>query len=85
VTPTSRPAEPARPVLRLLTRPGCHLCDEFHEALEQACPGRYEVTRDDVDSRADWRERFGARIPVLLDAEGRELCSVRFDPDCLNP
>ncbi len=78
------PADKAgRPVLRLLTRPGCHLCEEFRDELEQAFPGRYELVEADVDSREDWRERYGLKIPVLLDAAGVELCSVRFDPESL--
>ena len=73
-------SRPAKPVLLLLGRPGCHLCEEFREELEQAFPGRFEVREACVDDRADWRERYGHKIPVLLDEQGALLCATRFDP-----
>lgn len=73
----------SKPVLRLLTRPGCQLCEEFREELEQAFPGRFEVIEADVDSRPEWRERHGLVIPVLLAADGSVLCRTHFDPDAL--
>lgn len=74
---------PNKPVLTLLTRPGCHLCEAFHEALEQAFPGRFDVREADVDAKPEWRERFGPVIPVLLDADGKVLGVTRFDPTAL--
>jgi thioredoxin-like negative regulator of GroEL len=72
-----------RPVLLLLGRPECHLCEEFREQLEQAFPGRFEVRERCVDDDPEWRRRFGLKIPVLLDAHGRLLCATRFDADAL--
>ena len=74
---------PSKPVLLLLSRPGCHLCEEFRDELEQAFPGRFELREACVDDRADWRERYGLKIPVLLDASGTLLCATRFDPAAL--
>lgn len=74
-----------KPVLLLLTRPDCHLCEEFRQELEQAFPGRFELREACVDDRADWRERHGLSIPVLLDEQGGVLCATRFDPACLAP
>lgn len=74
---------PSKPVLRLLTRPGCQLCEEFREALERAFPGRFDVLESDVDSRPEWRERHGLSIPVLLAADDSVLCRTHFDPDAL--
>ena len=65
----------------LLTRPGCHLCEEFLDELEQAFGGRYTLTERCVDDRPDWRERFGSLIPVLLGADGSVVCTTRFDSD----
>jgi hypothetical protein len=65
----------------LLTRPECHLCEEFREALREAQPevaARTDVV--DVDSRDDWRQRFGLRIPVLIDANGAVVSEGVFDP-----
>lgn len=33
---------------------------------------------ENVDSRADWRERFGEVIPVLL-RDGRPVAKIRLD------
>jgi hypothetical protein len=65
--------------LLLLSRPECHLCDEFREALEAGFAGRYELAEACVDERADWRAAFGAEIPVLLAADGGVLCRSRFE------
>jgi hypothetical protein len=72
-----------RPVLLLLTRPDCHLCEIFRDELEAAFPGQYEVREACVDDRAEWRERYGAQVPVLLDERGALLCATRFDPSRL--
>lgn len=58
---------------RLLSRPGCHLCDDFLNDLLPFLPATVTVQRCNVDSRDDWRLAFGRRIPVLLDASGRVL------------
>lgn len=71
----------ARPRLTLLSRPGCHLCEEFREELEQAFPGRFEVVEADVDSRPEWRARYGLVIPVLLAEDGRVLCETHFNAE----
>jgi hypothetical protein len=68
-----------RTSLTLLSRPGCHLCEEFREELEQAFGGRFSLTEADVDSRPEWRDRFGLQIPVLLDENGALVCATRFD------
>jgi hypothetical protein len=70
--------------LVLLGRPDCHLCEEFEEELRAHAP-TVEVERADVDSRADWREQFGRRIPVLLDARGSVICEARFDAAAVAP
>jgi hypothetical protein len=67
----------------LLTRPGCGLCEEFEEALRAHDPA-IVLEHADVDSRPDWREHYGRRIPVLLDAGGSVICEGRFDPASLS-
>ncbi len=64
----------------LLTRPGCHLCDEMALVLEQVLPG-YGLpwTSVDVDGEPGLRERFGEVVPVLL-RDGRPVAKVRVDP-----
>ena len=69
--------------LLLLSRPGCQLCDEFLEELAHAFPALVVGTAD-VDSRPDWRERYGRRIPVLLDSAGQVLGEGVFDAKALS-
>ncbi len=55
----------------LLTRPDCTLCEEFLEELAHEFPRLAAAVRTaDVDSREDWRSRYGRRIPVLLGEDG---------------
>jgi len=41
----------------------------------------FALEHADVDATAEWRLRYGRRIPVLLDADGRVLAEGRFDAD----
>jgi hypothetical protein len=66
--------------LLLLGRPDCHLCEEFEAAL-RAHLGEVFLTHACVDDRAEWRMRYGRRIPVLLDAAGEVLAEGRFDAE----
>ncbi len=69
----------------LLTRPGCHLCEEFEEAF-RAHQGQaaYELEMACVDDRGEWRMRFGQRIPVLLDEAGNVRSEGHFDPQAFS-
>ncbi|TJY63070.1 glutaredoxin family protein [Sinimarinibacterium sp. CAU 1509] len=68
--------------LLLLGRPGCHLCEDFAEDLQIHLAGRaFELEHADVDSTGEWRMRYGRRIPVLLDAQGRVLSEGQFDAE----
>lgn len=52
--------------LRLFYRNGCHLCETLASMLYRGWPQIFEAIEwCDVDSRDDWRERYGQRIPVL--------------------
>lgn len=67
-------------VYLLLGRPDCHLCEAFEEALH-AHPGAADcrIEHACVDDRAEWRLRFGRRIPVLLNEAGEVVSEGRFD------
>jgi thiol-disulfide isomerase/thioredoxin len=72
-----------RPILTLLGRDYCHLCDEMREALAPIA-ARYdaEVVVRDVDSNADLEAQYGERVPVLLlgsPPSGVELCHFTLD------
>ncbi len=78
--PASVPAAVSPAGWRLLSRPGCHLCDEFSDELLTAFPSLSSLLKwVDVDSRDDWRARFGRTIPVLLDPSQQAVCETFFD------
>ena len=63
----------------LLTRPGCHLCEEMATVLEDVLPRHGLTWRPrDVDSDPELRRRFGEVIPVLL-RDGRPVAKIRLD------
>jgi glutaredoxin len=67
------------PRYQLLTRSGCHLCDDMARLLDSVLPPRglaYETI--DVDGDAALRERFGESVPVLL-RDGQAVAKVRTD------
>jgi Glutaredoxin-like domain (DUF836) len=74
---------PTRPVLTLLTRAYCHLCDDMRVAIAPlAARFGADVIELDVDADAALEERYGERIPVLLlgsSLDGVELCHYTFD------
>jgi hypothetical protein len=72
-----RSTPPAR--YELVTRAGCHLCDEMAAVLDAVLPsfGLSYVPRD-VDAEPELRERFTDVVPVLL-RDGRPVAKVRVD------
>lgn len=66
--------------LRLLSRPGCHLCDEMRrqvEAILGDMPRTWEEV--DVDSDPELARRYGEAIPVLF-VNGRLFAKTRLPP-----
>jgi len=64
---------------QLLSRPACHLCDEMEEVLAAVLPSHGEdYVVEDVDSRPEWRRRFGEVIPVLL-RDGKPVAKLELD------
>ena len=64
--------------LKLLSRPGCHLCEEMRrqvEALLGETPRIWEEV--DVDSDPELARRYGDSIPVLF-VNGRLFARVRL-------
>ncbi len=64
--------------LRLLTRPGCGLCEEMRgrvEAILDGVPHRWEEV--DVDSDAELARRYGESIPILF-VNGRLFAKTRL-------
>ena len=61
----------------LVTRDGCHLCDEMARVLDAVLP-RFGLAYAclDVDADPGLRERFGDAVPVLL-RDGAPVAKVR--------
>jgi len=71
-------APAATPRLELLTRDGCHLCEEMAAVLDSTLPELgLTYRRVDVDTDPDLRRRFGETIPVLL-RDGKPVAKVRL-------
>ena len=62
-----RPGNPAPPVITLLSRPGCHLCDDARAVIARVAADlgvsweERDITRSEEDLRA-----YGEMIPVTL-------------------
>lgn len=72
----------SRPVLTLLYREDCGLCEQMLSELEEL--GRRiplpPVQSVDVDSDPELARRHGLHIPVLL-LDGTVVCRTRLDSD----
>ena len=64
--------------LRMLSRPGCHLCEEMRAQVDALLSDRetaWEVV--DVDSDPKLSSRYGESIPVLF-VNGRLFAKIRL-------
>lgn len=68
--------------LVVYSRRGCHLCELMLEELVPLCRRRATISVLDVDSREDWRQTYGNRVPVLCVAD-RELSVAHLDRGAL--
>ena len=63
--------------LTLLSRPGCHLCEEMRCDVDELLADRpHEWNVVDVDSDADLARRYGDSIPVLF-VNGHLFAKIR--------
>ena len=71
------------PKLTVLSREYCHLCDELLAALKQF-QGRYrfDIEVVDVDRHPALEEKWGDKVPVLLDGD-LEVCHYYLDFDAV--
>ena len=64
--------------LTLLSRPGCHLCDEMRRDVDVLLGDRpHDWNVVDVDSDADLALRYGDSIPVLF-VNGHLFAKIRL-------
>ncbi len=65
--------------LELMSRKGCHLCEEAEHLLDQmGVPYRWL----DVDSQPAWQLEYGFRVPVLL-GDSQPVMEFPFSRDKL--
>jgi hypothetical protein len=79
----AKPAEDRAPVLTLLSKSDCHLCDEAEEVLlrvRSEIP--FELEKVDIDSSEELSRAYGQEVPVVL-FHGRKIFKYRVDPDRL--
>ena len=69
-------------VLDVYSRPGCHLCEVLIEQLLPVVRGKAEVRVHDIETRDDWRARYGLIIPVV-EVEGEDLCRFKLDREAV--
>ncbi len=67
-----------QPVFIVYSRAGCHLCEVLLEELQPLVRGRGRIEVVDIDTRADCREQYDTRVPVL-EKDGVFLCQYRLD------
>jgi len=71
--------------LRLYSRTYCHLCDDMLAALESLRSDlglpEFHVAVIDVDADPALDARYDELVPVLTDADDRELCHYFLDVD----
>jgi predicted thioredoxin/glutaredoxin len=65
--------------VELVTRDGCHLCEDALELLRQ---GGVEVSLRDVDADPELFRLYDFRVPVVL-VEGRVVAEGRIEPSAL--
>ena len=73
-----------KPKLTVLGREYCHLCDELVAALRRF-QDRYDFDIEVVDVDRDPRleERWGDKVPVLLDGD-LEICHYYLDVEAVD-
>ena len=63
--------------LTLMSRPGCHLCEEMRREVDALLAGEpHEWDVVDVDSDPDLARRYGDEIPVLF-VNGHLFAKIR--------
>ncbi|MEX2241900.1 MAG: glutaredoxin family protein [Burkholderiales bacterium] len=64
----------------MYSRANCPLCEEMADALRGLGVGFVKL---DVNADPALAERYGRKVPVLTDGEGREICHARLDAQAL--
>ena len=76
-------ADPVATRVLLIGKPGCHLCDEARQVVEEVCADLGVGWREEslVDNPR-WAARYADFIPVVI-VDGAEHAMWRVDPEGL--
>jgi hypothetical protein len=67
------------PTVELMTRKGCHLCDDVKDALVRLRAAHaFDLVETDVDLDPDNVARYGLEVPVVL-LDGHKVAKLRLD------
>lgn len=71
-------------VVTLYSRPGCHLCDEAREQLEQlrGRGARFELREVNIEADDKLHRRMLELIPVV-EVDGERACELIFDQNAV--
>ena len=70
-------------ILRVYSRHDCHLCEVLLEELRQMVGDRIVIEIRDVDTRDDWREAFGWRVPCVEYGDSA-VCEYFLDREAIS-
>ena len=68
--------------LQVYSRQGCHLCEVLIEELLPLVRDRLEVRINDIDSRPEWVNAYGTRVPVV-EFNGELVCQYTLDREAI--
>ena len=68
--------------ISVYSRQGCHLCEQLIEELLPLIRGCLDLEVRDIDTNAEWHERFWQDIPVV-EFEGEVICRHFLDRDAI--
>lgn len=76
------PESPAAGRIRVYSRPGCHLCEQLIDELLPLIRGRLDLEVVDIDTRPEWKIKYGIRIP-LVEYDGQTVCQYHLDVEAI--
>lgn len=69
--------------MQLFGKPGCSLCEEAADVLDDLQPEfGFELDRLNILTQADWFEKYRFRVPVIV-IDGKEVASLSIDRERL--
>lgn len=72
------PESRQRKSIRVYSRPGCHLCEQLIDELLPLIRGRLDLEVRNVDSRPEWKLKYGISVPVVQH-DGEIVCQYHLD------